>query len=190
MRVARLADIKFASTFSRSATSSASVTSSVRPCFTSARVFRPMLMQRLVRPLSKRAPLPVSCDSTPPTPEPVLSFNPADDQTLPYRILAFYIVAPVENPTSLMSDYRKFLEKRGMVGRVYVCEEGLNVQVSGTTADCAEYRELVAQAFRGQQILFKEDPVRIAGLHRSLHFEVVAWATSQTTLRSAAVVKL
>ena len=45
-----------------------------------------------------------------------------------------------------------------MVGRVYICEDGINAQVSGTTDDCAAYRRFVAAGFP-EPPLFKEDPV-------------------------------
>ena len=46
-----------------------------------------------------------------------------------------------------------------MVGRVYLCADGLNAQVSGTAADCAAYRGFAATAFPDVDILFKEDPL-------------------------------
>jgi predicted sulfurtransferase len=42
---------------------------------------------------------------------------------------------------------------------VYICADGLNAQVSGTTASCEAYRAFAAAAFPGIQLLFKEDPV-------------------------------
>ena len=46
-----------------------------------------------------------------------------------------------------------------MVGRVYICEDGLNAQVSGTAAACEAYRAFAAAEFASIQLLFKEDPI-------------------------------
>lgn len=87
-----------------------------------------------------------------------LSINPRDDHGLPCRNLAFYLIASVEAPDAAVEEHRAFLAERGMVGRVYICEDGINAQVSGTTDDCAAYRRFVAAGFP-EPPLFKEDPV-------------------------------
>ena len=97
----------------------------------------------------------------------ILSINPALDHTLPFRVLAFYAIAPIADPTARVEAHRAFLSAREMVGRVYICAEGLNAQVSGSTAACAEYRDFVsrgddfadADTLATQPLLFKEDPV-------------------------------
>ena len=77
----------------------------------------------------------------------LLSLNTALDFSQPYRILAFYALAPIAAPDERVAAHRAFLAARHMVGRVYICAEGLNAQVSGTPAACAEYRDFAASDF-------------------------------------------
>jgi predicted sulfurtransferase len=90
---------------------------------------------------------------------PILSVNTELDFSLPYRVLAFYAIAPVAAPDDAVAEHRQYLLKHDMVGRVYICADGLNAQVSGTTASCEAYRAFAAAAFPGIQLFFKEDPV-------------------------------
>ena len=90
----------------------------------------------------------------------MLSVNPALDYSLPYRVLAFYAVTPLDDVDEKVEAHRSFLAEHSMVGRVYVCADGLNAQVSGTAAACAEYRAFAAQELPPTlQLIFKEDPV-------------------------------
>lgn len=88
-----------------------------------------------------------------------LSLNSELDYTLPFRVLAFYVVAPVHSPDASVQRHADFLKSREMVGRVYISNEGINAQVSGSSVDCEAYRELIASEFLTQELLFKEDPV-------------------------------
>ena len=90
---------------------------------------------------------------------PILSVNTELDFSLPYRVLAFYAIAPVAAPDEAVAEHRQYLLKHDMVGRVYICADGLNAQVSGAAASCEAYRAFAAAAFPGIQLLFKEDPV-------------------------------
>ncbi|EOD39683.1 hypothetical protein EMIHUDRAFT_448921 [Emiliania huxleyi CCMP1516] len=113
-----------------------------------------------------------------PVPAPVLSINPKLDATLPYRALAFYAISPIAQPDEAVESHRAFLTKRGMVGRVYLCEDGINAQVSGAAEQCAEYRaychDQLGPGAAPEPILFKEDPCdelafpRLRVKHRSL----------------------
>lgn len=89
----------------------------------------------------------------------IVSLNPDLDYTLPFRVLAFYVISPVDAAESLVEVHREFLARREMVGRVYLSADGLNAQVSGSTSSCLEYREFIAAAFPSTKLLFKEDPV-------------------------------
>ena len=55
--------------------------------------------------------------------------NDALDYALPFRVLAFYVLAPVAAPAAAVEAHRRFLLAREMVGRVYISAEGLNAQV-------------------------------------------------------------
>jgi len=113
-----------------------------------------------------------------PVPAPVLSINPKLDATLPYRALAFYAISPIAQPDEAVESHRAFLTERGMVGRVYLCEDGINAQVSGAAEQCAEYRaychDQLGPGAAPEPILFKEDPCdelafpRLRVKHRSL----------------------
>jgi UPF0176 protein len=91
----------------------------------------------------------------------LVSSNAADDPTLPHRVLAFYAIAPQSDPDMAVERHRAFLSQRGMVGRVYVSAEGLNAQVSGTTAHTAEYRAFIEAelADAGVPLIFKVNPI-------------------------------
>ena len=88
-----------------------------------------------------------------------LSLNPDLDYSLKYRVLAFYVIAPIEGADAALEAHRKFLADRQMVGRVYLCEDGMNAQVSGLAYQCAEYRDWIGTQFPSTSLLFKEDPV-------------------------------
>ena len=88
----------------------------------------------------------------------ILSTNSRLDHSLPYRTLAFYIIATDKDTKQAIQTHKKFLQDRGMVGRVYLSVHGINAQVSGTIQSCAEYRDFVEKEFAPQQPLFKEDP--------------------------------
>ena len=102
---------------------------------------------------------PPDAGTAPPGSAPILSINQALDFSLPYRVLAFYAIAPVADPDEAVEQHRRFLAEQRMVGRVYVCADGLNAQVSGTAASCEAYRTFAAAAFPSEQLLFKEDPI-------------------------------
>lgn len=100
---------------------------------------------------------------------PILSVNPHLDASLPYRTLAFYIISRVPEPAVAVEAHRAFLARRGMVGRVYICADGINAQVSGKNADCAAYRSFchgLMGAGAGAPILFKEDPTNAPAFPR------------------------
>ncbi len=109
--------------------------------------------------LSRARTIACSAAGEPPAPrELTISTNPSLDASLPFRTLAFYVIAPVSAPDDAVADHTRFLTERDLVGRVYVCADGLNAQVSGRTEACAAYRAYVASLFPSESILFKEDP--------------------------------
>eukprot|EP00966_Prymnesium_polylepis_P242584 5609683-Prymnesium_polylepis.1 len=88
-----------------------------------------------------------------------VSLNPELDYSLSHRVLAFYIISPIDDAEHALEEHRRFLAERQMVGRVYLCGDGMNAQVSGLAHACAEYREWVGARFASADVLFKEDPV-------------------------------
>lgn len=85
-------------------------------------------------------------------------------EQLPCRVLAFYLVTTVKNPSMEASAHKQWCREHNIVGRVWVSSRGINVQVSGQTADCVLYTEFVAGRFRearakGASLLCKLDPV-------------------------------
>ncbi len=92
----------------------------------------------------------------------ILSSNARADFSLPFRVLAFYVIAPIAEPQAAAERHQAFLESAGLAGRVYVHADGLNAQLSGTPEACAAYRAFASEAFGASSpspILFKEDPV-------------------------------
>ena len=116
------------------------------------------LAQPLLRRCPRRAAPAIACAASPD--KDVLSVNTALDFSLPFRVLAFYAIAPIDDPDAAVTRHRAFLAKRDMVGRVYLCADGLNAQVSGTAQACLAYREFVGgDEFPLERLVFKEDPI-------------------------------
>eukprot|EP00299_Pterocystis_sp_00344_P015112 c7532_g1_i1.p1 GENE.c7532_g1_i1~~c7532_g1_i1.p1 ORF type:complete len:183 (-),score=26.06 c7532_g1_i1:268-816(-) len=76
---------------------------------------------------------------------------------LKFRVLNFYVIAPIGNIEHEMNCHRQVLVSMNMFGRVYVCADGINAQVSGVIESCDSYEDFVTSRFPSQQIIFKRD---------------------------------
>ncbi|GAA3326984.1 hypothetical protein GCM10020331_065130 [Ectobacillus funiculus] len=59
----------------------------------------------------------------------------------PYRVLLYYMYAPIENPEEFAAQHLEFCKELGLKGRILVAEEGINGTVSGTIEQTDEYMQ-------------------------------------------------
>lgn len=96
-----------------------------------------------------------------------IQYSTADDTesfaSCEYRVLAFYLVKPVKDPQQEVLQHKAWCRSNGLVGRVWVSRDGLNVQLSGLTLACERYADFVARRFasfrRAEPIVCKMDAV-------------------------------
>lgn len=74
-----------------------------------------------------------------------------------YQVLAYYIIAPIEDPLAEVARHKKFFETRDFKGRIYISEQGINGQASGFGPDAEAYRAWMKADPRFQEISFKID---------------------------------
>jgi len=73
--------------------------------------------------------------------------------------MSFYNISPVADPDKSVEEHRTFLTNHFITGRVYICKDGINAQVSGRAADITAYQRFVLAAFPSDDIIFTRDPV-------------------------------
>ncbi len=56
-----------------------------------------------------------------------------------YSVLAYYAIVPIENPRVEVARHKEFFKTRDFRGRIYISEQGLNGQASGSAAHAQEY---------------------------------------------------
>ncbi len=74
-----------------------------------------------------------------------------------FLILAYYHFCPTD-PEKLTKEHKEFFRDKGMVGRIYISEEGINGQASGPVEDCRRYMEWLAEKPGFENVVFKCDP--------------------------------
>lgn len=62
-----------------------------------------------------------------------------------YLILAYYYFTEIKEPNSLIANHKKFFEKRDATGRIYISEQGINGQLSGSEVDMEAYIAWIRQ---------------------------------------------
>lgn len=60
-------------------------------------------------------------------------------QAMPYRVVAFYKYAAIPEAEDFCTRHLRFCLKLGIAGRIYIANEGINGQLSGTAAQIEEY---------------------------------------------------
>ncbi len=58
-----------------------------------------------------------------------------------YVCLAYYSVAPIEDPRKEIALHQEFFRTRDFKGRIYISEQGINGQASGLQAHAQEYQD-------------------------------------------------
>ena len=75
----------------------------------------------------------------------------------PYRVLLYYIYAPIENTDKYRDEHHLFCIEHNLLGRIIISPEGLNGTVSGLTEDCEKYMEYIRSDERFAATEFKID---------------------------------
>lgn len=89
----------------------------------------------------------------------------------PYRVLLYYIYSPIENPEQYREEHHLLCLRLNLLGRIIVSPEGLNGTVSGLTADCKAYMNILRTDPRFSSISFKIDEVYVHTFQK-LHVRV------------------
>lgn len=75
-----------------------------------------------------------------------------------HLILAYYHLTALEKPFFWVKEHQRFFENRDVKGRIYISSEGINGQMSGSTADCEAYMQWLKSQTPFSEITFKVDP--------------------------------
>jgi UPF0176 protein len=78
-----------------------------------------------------------------------------------YRVLAFYCLADIDEPHGEVQRHQQFFSTRDLKGRIYISEQGINGQMSGSIPHAEEYMQWLKSDARFAKVSFK--------IHR--HFE-------------------
>lgn len=76
-----------------------------------------------------------------------------------YRLLSYYGYAVVEDPATRRDAQRALCEENGILGRIYIAEEGINGTCAGTPDAIRAYREGTETMFGPGVVDFKEEDV-------------------------------
>ncbi|MCH9611450.1 MAG: rhodanese-related sulfurtransferase [Chlamydiae bacterium] len=72
-----------------------------------------------------------------------------------YYALAYYIFEKIEEPKREVKKHKRFLDDLDATGRIYISEEGMNGQMSGSHEACEKYIAFLRQDPRFAKIHFK-----------------------------------
>ncbi len=75
-----------------------------------------------------------------------------------YTVLAYYVLTRIAEPQAEVLRHKEFFNTRDFRGRIYISEQGINGQASGSAAHAEEYREWLLSDPRFQQTRFKIHP--------------------------------
>jgi len=76
-----------------------------------------------------------------------------------YYALAYYIFEKIEEPHLEVKKQKKFFKDLDASGRIYISEEGINGQMSGSAEACEKYMAFLKQDPRFSKVHFKAHPV-------------------------------
>ncbi|MBN4067390.1 rhodanese-related sulfurtransferase [Simkania negevensis] len=75
-----------------------------------------------------------------------------------YLVLAYYCLTPIADPVTEVEKHNKFFDGRDVAGRIYLSEEGINGQMSGSHADAWAYMDWLHSDERFASMPFKLHP--------------------------------
>ena len=73
------------------------------------------------------------------------------ETTQDYRVIQYYKFVDVADPTATLNEQRLFCKRHGLLGRIYIAEEGINGTLSGPAEDIQAY-----MAFMDTHALFND----------------------------------
>lgn len=94
-----------------------------------------------------------------------------------FEVLLYYNFSPVDNPGTFCKEHKKWLKDRGIKGRVYISDEGINGTIGGTPEQLEEYRTWLRSLPGFEDTEFKtdmHDEVPFAKLICKVRKEIVA----------------
>jgi UPF0176 protein len=71
------------------------------------------------------------------------------------KVLAYYYIGPIENPCREVARHKEFFQTRDFKGRIYISEQGINGQASGSDLHAEEYIAWMREDERFRGIDFK-----------------------------------
>lgn len=74
-----------------------------------------------------------------------------------YRVLLYYNFKPVEDPLAFQQRQKELCKRLGLLGRIYVSEEGINGTVAGLLDSTEAYKKALCSEPGFQDTEFKED---------------------------------
>jgi UPF0176 protein len=77
------------------------------------------------------------------------------DQNQPYHCLAYYFFTPIEDPHSEVTRHLEFVKGKDIRCRVYISHEGINGQMSASSADSKAYQDWLLSDPRFKGLVFK-----------------------------------
>ena len=75
-----------------------------------------------------------------------------------YQVLAYYILTPIEAPHEEVLRHQEFFSTRDLKSRIYISEQGINGQMSGSVGHAAEYMQWLKSDPRFAEVSFKIHP--------------------------------
>ncbi len=75
--------------------------------------------------------------------------------TMEYWVLAFYSLIKLDDPLGEVAKHKEFFKTRDLMARIYISEEGINGQMSGTVAHAQEYMAWLREDERHAKVSFK-----------------------------------
>jgi UPF0176 protein len=72
-----------------------------------------------------------------------------------YWVLAFYALTTIDDPHLEVARHKEFFDGRDLKGRLYISEQGINGQMSGSPAHAQEYMDWLHADSRFSEVSFK-----------------------------------
>lgn len=72
-----------------------------------------------------------------------------------YSVLAYYYIGKIDDPQTEVLRHKEFFKERDFRGRIYISEQGINGQASGSSLHAQEYMEWLHSDSRFATISFK-----------------------------------
>lgn len=78
--------------------------------------------------------------------------------TSPFFVLAYYLFTPIPDPHKQVADHKAFFKGREITSRIYISEQGINGQMSGTKEDAEAYMRWLHAHPLFEKVVFKIHP--------------------------------